>query len=74
VFAYNAATAIRKTAGTQCTVAVFLVICANTLVRMVMPEELGGMGDFRARVEARVATGESAIEAGVKVRTIFKLQ
>jgi hypothetical protein len=67
VFAYNSVTAIRKTAGTQCTVAVFLVICANTLVRMAMPEELGGLGDYRARVEARVATGENATKAVVQV-------
>jgi hypothetical protein len=35
-----------------------------------MPEEYGGLGDMRAKVEARVAAGEDMVEAAHKVSQI----
>jgi hypothetical protein len=40
--------------------------CANMIVR-IGPEELGGFGDLRAKIEERVAGGEDLIEAANKV-------
>jgi hypothetical protein len=68
LFSYNAAEAVRAIAGDQCTVAVFLVACANTLLRVMAPEELGGLGDIRSKLQARVATGEDIMEAAHKVK------
>jgi hypothetical protein len=41
-------------------------VSANITIR-AGPEELGGTGDLRAKIEERVATGEEIIEASNKV-------
>jgi hypothetical protein len=67
MFSYNAAAAVRAIAGSQCQLAIYLVGSANSSIRDMGPEELGGMGDFRAKIDARVAAGEDRVEASNKV-------
>jgi hypothetical protein len=68
IFSYRAAAMVRAIAGSQCLVAIYTVVSANAVVGMFGPEDLGGKGDFHAKIEARVAAGEDGVEAGNKVR------
>jgi hypothetical protein len=67
---YDAGEAVRTIAGVECTIAIFLVVSANSILRILGPEELSGLGDLRAKIEARVADGEEAHEAADKVKLI----
>jgi hypothetical protein len=68
VIVYDGAKAIRTTAGTQCNIALFFVVSASNIVRIVTPEELGGLGDLRKRIEDRVAvTNGDYVEEGNNV-------
>jgi alkanesulfonate monooxygenase SsuD/methylene tetrahydromethanopterin reductase-like flavin-dependent oxidoreductase (luciferase family) len=64
---YASGQAVRTIAGKKCAVVMFLPPSAISMLRLA-PEELGGMGDIRAKIEARVTAGEDLIEAANKVR------
>jgi hypothetical protein len=65
---YTSAQSVRTIAGRQCTVALFLPGSTNSVLRIV-PEEFGGMGDLRAKIEERIAAGEDEMDAGNKVKS-----
>jgi hypothetical protein len=67
MFAYNATKAARALVGFQCTIAMFLVVSANSVLWLAGTEELGGLGDLRARIDAQSAAGDNRIEIGNKV-------
>jgi hypothetical protein len=71
--AYFPAEAVRAVAGNRCVVAVFLPTCTNMVIRKTGPEELGGLGNLRAKFEARVAAGVDPKDAADQVGYKYNL-